>query len=41
MTNNEFAERLAAALRTVDLMGRALGLRRDPPLSWPRSAATA
>jgi hypothetical protein len=30
MTNNEFAERLAAALGTVDLMCRALGLRRDP-----------
>jgi hypothetical protein len=41
MTNNKFAERLAAALGTVDLMGRALGFRREPSLSWPRSAATA
>jgi hypothetical protein len=36
MTSNEFADRLAAALGTVDLMGRALGLPRDPSFELAR-----
>ena len=34
--SNEFANRLAAALGTVDLMGRALGLQRDASFELAR-----
>jgi hypothetical protein len=34
--SNEFADRLAAAPRTVDLMGRALGLQRDASFELTR-----
>jgi hypothetical protein len=36
MSSNEFADRLAAALGIVDLMGRALGLPRDPSFELAR-----
>lgn len=34
--SNEFADRLAAALGSVDLIGRALGLQRDASFELAR-----